>query len=115
MGEPGTGFLPYDWVGYNEAMILYILAFGSPTRPVPLADIPTSWAGWTSGYNWSTQYGQTYVVFAPLFGHQYSHCWIDFRGIQDAYMQGKGIDYFENSRRPRRRRMRRPLFVPRRL
>ena len=37
--------------------------------------------------------------FAPLFGHQYSHVWIDFRGIQDAYMRGKGIDYFENSRR----------------
>jgi hypothetical protein len=39
------------------------------------------------------------VNFAPLFGHQYSHVWIDFRGIRDAYMQGKGIDYFENSRR----------------
>ena len=37
--------------------------------------------------------------FAPLFGHQYSHCWIDFRGIQDAYMRGRGVDYFENSRR----------------
>jgi hypothetical protein len=34
-----------------------------------------------------------------LFGHQYSHAWIDFRGIKDAYMRGKGIDYFENSRR----------------
>jgi hypothetical protein len=39
------------------------------------------------------------VNFAPLFGHQYSHVWIDFRGIRDAYMRGKGIDYFENSRR----------------
>jgi hypothetical protein len=97
--RPGSGFIPFDWVGYNEAMILYILAFGSPTKPVPLIDIPTSWQGWTSGYNWSTQYGQTYVVFPPLFGHQYSHCWIDFRGIQDAFMRGKGIDYFENSRR----------------
>src|SRR5690606_20460109 len=37
--------------------------------------------------------------FAPLFGHQYSHVWIDFRGIQDAYMRERGIDYFENSRR----------------
>jgi hypothetical protein len=39
------------------------------------------------------------VNFAPLFGHQYSHVWIDFRGIRDAYMRGRGIDYFENSRR----------------
>jgi hypothetical protein len=39
------------------------------------------------------------VNFAPLFGHQYSHVWIDFRGIQDAYMRARGIDYFENSRR----------------
>mgnify|MGYP003693631285 CR=1 FL=1 len=48
---------------------------------------------------YGTQYGQTYVIFPPLFGHQYSHCWIDFRYIQDAYMRGKGITYFENSRR----------------
>jgi hypothetical protein len=39
------------------------------------------------------------VGFAPLFGHQYSHVWIDFRGIQDGYMQARGIDYFENARR----------------
>jgi hypothetical protein len=39
------------------------------------------------------------VNFSPLFGHQVSHVWIDFRGIQDAYMRGKGLDYFENSRR----------------
>ncbi|OLD62541.1 MAG: hypothetical protein AUI33_13455, partial [Ignavibacteria bacterium 13_1_40CM_2_61_4] len=99
--QPGAGgFSGFgDWVGYNEAMIMYILAFGSPTKPVALADIPTSWSGWTSGYNWSTQHGQTYVIFPPLFGHQYSHCWIDFRNIQDAYMRGRGITYFENSRR----------------
>jgi hypothetical protein len=68
---------------------------GSPTYPVP-AD---SWNYWMLGYSWQTQYGQTYVVFPPLFGHQYSHCWIDFRNIQDAYMRSRGIDYFENSRR----------------
>jgi hypothetical protein len=38
-------------------------------------------------------------MFAPLFGHQYSHAWIDYRRIQDAYMRARGIDYFENSRR----------------
>jgi hypothetical protein len=42
---------------------------------------------------------QPHVGFAPLFGHQFSHVWIDFKGIADPYMQGKGIDYFENSRR----------------
>jgi len=94
----GTGtFLAFDWIGYNEAMILYILALGSPTHPVPAA----SWTAWTSQYNnrWGTQYGQTYLTFPPLFGHQYSHCWIDFRNRRDAFMQTKGIDYFENSRR----------------
>ena len=43
--------------------------------------------------------GQEHLGFAPLFGHQYSHVWIDFRGLQDAFMREKGIDYFENSRR----------------
>jgi hypothetical protein len=76
-------------------MILYLLALGSPTHPVP----DYCWAYWTSGYNWSTQYGQTYLVFPPLFGHQYSHCWVDFRGRRDAYMTLRGIDYHENSRR----------------
>jgi len=94
--KPNTGFNTFgNWIGYNEAMILYLLALGSPTHPVPTS----TWDYWTSGYNWSTQYGQQYVIFPPLFGHQYSHCWIDFRGIHDPYMSARGIDYFENSRR----------------
>ena len=93
--HPENGFLGYDWRGYNEAMILYILALGSPTHPVA----PEAWTGWTGAYRWGTFYGQTHVGFAPLFGHHYSHVWIDFRRIQDVYMQGRGIDYFENSRR----------------
>jgi hypothetical protein len=94
--KPGTGYLGYGlWQGYNEAMILYLLALGSPAHPVPTS----TWTYWTSGYDWATEYGQTYVIFEPLFGHQYSHCWVDFRQRQDAYMQGKGITYFENSRR----------------
>ena len=94
--KPDTGFSGYgDWIGYNEAMILYIIALGSPTHPVPAY----SWSAWTSGYDWRNHYGYEYVEFPPLFGHQYSHCWIDFRCIRDAYMEGKGIDYFENSRR----------------
>jgi hypothetical protein len=94
--KPETGFAGYgNWVGYNEAMILYVLALGSPTHPVPAF----TWDTWTSGYSWQTQYGYSFVVFPPLFGHQYSHSWIDFRNIYDAYMLDKGIDYFENSRR----------------
>jgi hypothetical protein len=92
---PETGFMPYDWGGYNEATILYLLALGSPTSPVSHA----AWTAWTSTYTWQTHYGHAFIVFPPLFGHQYPHVWIDFRGIQDAYMRSKGIDYFENSRR----------------
>src|SRR5439155_10070610 len=95
MGWNPEGTSYGDWVGYNEAMIMYILAFGSPTHPSD----STGWTRWTSGYVWSTQYGQTYVIFPPLFGHQYSHCWIDFRSIWDVYMKTRGITYFENSRR----------------
>ena len=93
--KPEEGFLPYDWTGYNEAMIMYLLALGSPTHPLP----SEAWEVWTSTYRWATHYGYSFVEFPPLFGHQYSHVWIDFRGIQDAYMRAKGIDYFENSRR----------------
>ena len=92
------GFITSRWIGYNEAMLLYALAVGSPTHPIE----PASWQAWTSGYKWDRFYGQELVQFAPLFGHQYSHVWIDFRGIQDAYMRARGgqrMDYFENSRR----------------
>ncbi|HEX9943896.1 MAG TPA: glucoamylase family protein [Thermoanaerobaculia bacterium] len=88
-------FHTYDWRGFNEAMILYVLALGSPTHPIE----PEGWEAFTSTYQWADFYSQEHVNFAPLFGHQYSHVWIDFRGIRDAYMRAKGIDYFENSRR----------------
>ena len=93
--RPENGFIDYDWHGFNEGIILNILALGSPTHPIDKA----AWDAYTSTYNWSDFYGYQHVNFAPLFGHQYSHVWIDFRGIQDAYMKAKGIDYFENSRR----------------
>ena len=93
--RPESGFIKRRWIGYNEAMILYLLGLGAPTHPLP----PAGWRDWTGGYEWKTSYGQSYLHFAPLFGHQYSHCWIDFRGIADDYMHRKGIDYFENSRR----------------
>jgi len=93
--HPETGFILSDWKGYNEAMIAIVLGLGSPTHPLS-AD---AWKAWTSTYQWHTFQGQPHLDFAPLFGHQYSHVWIDFRGIKDEYMRGRGIDYFENSRR----------------
>lgn len=92
---PETGFLSYDWCGYSEAMILYILAMASPTHAID----QNAWDKWTSTYRWDTFYGYSYVNFGPLFGYQYSHVWIDFRNIQDQYMRSKGIDYFINSQR----------------
>lgn len=93
--RPEKGFIQHDWKGYNEAMILYVLALGSPSHSIPAR----AWDKWTSTYNWASYQGYQYVNFGPLFGYQYSQVWIDYRGIQDDYMQEKGIDYFENSRR----------------
>ncbi|HWJ21969.1 MAG TPA: glucoamylase family protein [Gemmatimonadaceae bacterium] len=92
---PEQGFHQLDWRGYDEAMVLYVLALGSPTHPVD----PAAWSEWTRTYQWTSYYGEPQVPFPPLFGHQYSHVWIDFRGIRDPYMRGRGMDYFENSRR----------------
>lgn len=93
--HPEKGFIESRWKGYNEAMILYVLALGSPTHTIPAE----SWTAWTSTYQWANYYGQEHVNFGPLFGHQYSQMYIDFRGIYDPYMKDKGIDYFENSKR----------------
>lgn len=93
--KPESGFLPYDWRGYNEAMLLYILALGAPRHAV----LPEAWEEWTSAYRWGQFHGHEHVGFAPLFGHQYTHVWIDLRGIHDDTMREHGIDYFENSRR----------------
>lgn len=95
--NPESGFLGARWIGYNEAMILYIMGVGASNNPLPA----TSWNAWTSGYQWfyNNWLGDFYVNFPPLFGHQYSHCWVDFRDIADTYMKSKNITYFENSRR----------------
>jgi hypothetical protein len=104
--EPGlanhdaNGFIKSNWQGYMEAMLLYVLALGSPTHPLP----DGTWAEWAKTYKWDRFHDQEFVQFAPLFGHQYSHAWVDFRGIRDPYMrdaarQDPAIDYFENSRR----------------
>jgi len=92
---PELGFIPYRWEGYSEALVLYALALGSPTHAIP----PESYAAWTRTYSWRNVYGIEYLHAGPLFIHQLSHLWIDFRGIRDAFMRGKDCDYFENSRR----------------
>jgi hypothetical protein len=94
---PECGFSPGDWTGYSEGMLLYILALGSPSHPVG----PDAWTAWCSTYDddWGKLFGQEHLTFWCLFGHQYTHAWIDLRGIRDAYMRRRGIDYFENTRR----------------
>jgi hypothetical protein len=94
---PEQGFLAHDWEGYNEAMLVVLLALGSPTHPVG-AD---AWPAWSATYrrSWGSYLGHQHLGFAPLFGHQYSHLWLDFRGIQDEFTRMHGLDYFENSRR----------------
>ena len=92
---PESGFLPYRWEGYDEAVLLYVLGLGSPTHPLPTE----SYAAWASTYQWKEIYGYEFVYGGSLFIHQYSHIWVDFRGIQDAFARDKGIDYCENSRR----------------
>ena len=92
---PERGFLRYRWEGYTEALLLYALAAGSPTHPIPPEAFPVS----TREYRWKEIYGHAHVYAGPLFIHQFSHLWIDFRDIPDAYMRQRGIDYFENSRR----------------
>jgi hypothetical protein len=95
--HPESGFIPSDWDIYNESLLLYILALGSPTHPL----LPTTWDRWTARFepSWTGTGERAHLHFPPMFGHQYSHVWVDFRGIRDRYMAGKGIDYFENSRR----------------
>ncbi len=93
--KPESGFLKYRWEGYDEALLAYVLGLGSPTYPLSLE----SYSAWTSTYEWKEIYGYEFLYGSSLFVHQFSHLWIDFRGLQDVFMRGKGIDYFENSRR----------------
>ena len=95
--HPKTGLIAANWTGYNEGMMVNILALGAPVHQVP----PEVWREWTKPYPelWRGEGATRHIGFAPLFGHQYSHMWIDFRGIRDAPMRAADFDYFENSRR----------------
>lgn len=93
--KPESGFLNYGWDGYNESIVLYVLALGSPTHPLE----GDCYEAWTGTYQWENLYGYDFLYAGPLFIHQFSHAWIDFRGIRDRFMREKRCDYFENSRR----------------
>jgi hypothetical protein len=95
--HPEDGLIERSWTGYNEGMLVNILALGSPTYPAA----PGLWDQWTAPYPqcWRGSGPTRRLAFAPMFGHQYSHIFIDFRGIRDAAMREAGFDYFENSRR----------------
>jgi hypothetical protein len=94
---PEKGPIPYDWMGFSEAAILYLLALGSPTHAVG----EEAWTAWTATFDgsWGSYGGEPHVAFASLFGHLCSHAWVDFRDIRDGYIADRGLDYFENSRR----------------
>ena len=84
---PELGFLPYKWEDYSELMMMYLLGMGSSSHPLH----SEAWFAWKRTI---FEYdGLRYVgSFAPLFVHQYSQAWFDFRGKRDRY-----ADYFENS------------------
>jgi hypothetical protein len=91
--KPESGFLRYGWEGYSEGIVLYVLALGSPTHPI----VGNAYQSWTVTYQWENLYGFDFLYAGPLFIHQFSHAWIDLRGIQDSFMREKRSDYFENS------------------
>lgn len=91
---PESGFIPHRWKGYDEALLLYILGLGSPTFPLP----SESYDAYCSTYRWRKIYGRELLYSGPLFTHQLSHLWIDFRSLQDNFMRKHKTDYFENSR-----------------
>ncbi|HEY3103499.1 MAG TPA: glucoamylase family protein [Pyrinomonadaceae bacterium] len=93
--RPESGFLEDRWDGYDEGMLANVLALGSPTFPLP----PESYYTDVAAYEWKKVFDYEYVFAPPLFIHQFSHLWIDFREIQDAFIREHGLDYFENSRR----------------
>ncbi len=107
--SPERGFLKYYWRGYDEALILYILALGSKTHGIG----PDSYAAWTKTYAWQTVEGIESLHAGSLFVHQLSHTWIDFRGLQDDFMREHDSDYFYNSAQATRIQQRYAMRNPR--
>ena len=92
--RPESGFIPHRWQGYDEGLLLNVLGLGSPTHPLP----SESYAAYCATYQWKQIYERELLYSGPLFTHQLSHQWIDFRGIRDNFMREHGSDYFENTR-----------------
>ena len=77
--RPENGWIPNRWHDYSEEMMLYLLAIGSPTHPIS----PESWYKWER--TWITYDKYKYLAaVSPLFIHQFSHAWVDFRGRREA-------------------------------
>ena len=94
--KPESGFMPYRWdEHYSEAHLQYILALGSPTFPIK----KEGYEKWVSTFELKKIYDIEYLYAGPLFIHQFSHMWIDFRGIYDDFNKKTGFDYFQNSKR----------------
>ncbi len=87
--RPETGFIKYRWDAYSEHLILYLLAIGSPTHPIT----PRAWFAWRRER--ITYAGYTYITGGPLFIHQYSHAWVDFRDRRES--RYPFTNYFTNS------------------
>ncbi|MEJ7606515.1 MAG: glucoamylase family protein [Bryobacteraceae bacterium] len=86
---PEKGFLPYRWDQYSELLAMYVLAIASTTFPIPMS----SWDAVERPTKVLEADGMYIESPAPLFVHQYSHAWLDFRALQDGY-----TNYFDNSR-----------------
>ena len=83
--KPESGFIKYRWEGYDEALLLYVLALGSPTHPLP----ESSYAAWASTYKWEHCCGQDYLYAGPLFTHQLSHVLGRFSRYSGRFMREK--------------------------
>lgn len=95
--KPECNFLKAHWTGYNEGLLLMILALGAPSaqRAVPAS----SYDKWLVTYQWKKLYDYRFVYAGPLFIHQFVHIWLDLRDLRDRFMREHDSDYFENSRR----------------
>lgn len=87
--HPETGFINARWDNYSEHPMLYLMAIGSARHRIK----PDSWYAWER--NWNHYKGYSYLGTAPLFTHQYSHAWVDFRHRRE--IKASRVNYFENS------------------
>ena len=72
--HPESGFLDARWEHYCELMMIYLLAIGSPTHPLS----PEAWKAWSRPV---IKYQDLEYISGndPIFTHQYSQAWYDFR------------------------------------